>query len=140
MKEAWKTVGVVLFVVFVAVAAWWFAYGAKVLSSEPIGKGDAIIEKNSAENWTKAQAEFEDLYAGIESQDQMITLLAEQAEENPGQFNSTNYAGARLTCLEMVGDYNAKARSYLSADFRAADLPARIDTGMSSTDCFENKE
>lgn len=140
MKEAWKAVGITLLAIVVLTAIWWFSFGASVLSSKPIGQGEAIIQKNSAENWTKAQADFEELYAGIESQDQMITLLAEVAEEDPDQFNSTNYAGARLTCLEMVGDYNAKARSYLSADFRAADLPARIDTSMSSTDCFENKE
>lgn len=141
MKEAWKTVGVVLFIVVVVVAAWWFSYGAKVLSSAPIGQGDAIIQKNSAENWTKAQADFEDLYAGIEAQDQMVTLLAEAAKGGDAStFDSRNYAGARMNCLEMVGDYNAKARSYLSADFRAADLPERIDTTMSSTDCYENKE
>lgn len=137
MKDVWKAIGVTLFVVFVAVAAWWFAYGSKVLASEPIGKGDAIIEKNSAANWLKAQADFEDLYAGIEAQDQMIGLLYEAAEKDPSEYNSANYAGARLVCLDLVGDYNAKARSYLSEEFRSADLPARIDTHMPSTDCKE---
>lgn len=137
MKEIWKTIGVILFVVLVAVAAWWFAYGAKVLSSETIGKGDAIIEKNSAENWLKAQAKFEDLYAAIEAQDSMIAVLDEAYDADPSPFNKANYDGARLTCLSLIGDYNSDARNYLSAEFRSADLPARIDTNMPSTNCKE---
>lgn len=33
-KDAWKAVGVVLFVMLVAVAGWWFAYGSKVLAND----------------------------------------------------------------------------------------------------------
>ena len=37
----------------------------------------------------------------------------------------------------MVADYNAKARNYLAAEFRAADLPAQIDSLNPNTDCQE---
>ena len=40
-------------------------------------------------------------------------------------------------CLSKAAGYNADARSYLSEDFRAADLPAQIDPNLSTTDCKE---
>lgn len=137
MKETWKAIGITLLAIIVVVGIWWAAWGSKVLTSGVKGQGDAIIQKNSAENWTKAQAKFEDLYAAIESQDQMITVLHEAAEADPSEFNKRNYDGARLTCLSLVGDYNSDAGKYLMADFRSADLPAEIDPRQPSTDCKE---
>lgn len=137
MKEAWKAVGITVLAVVVVVVIWWVTYGAKVFTSEFTGQGDAIIQRNSAENWVKAQADFEDLYADIESQDRSITLLAETVEKDPSEFNQRNYDGARLICMETVGDYNAKARQFLSQDFRSADLPYEIDEMSPSTDCKE---
>ena len=63
MKTALKIIGLVLAFVLVI----WGGFALKVALSGPKGVGDAIIQKNSAENWTKAQAEFENLYAGIQS-------------------------------------------------------------------------
>lgn len=137
MKEAWKALGIGVVVVSVALGIWWVAYGAKVYSSEFTGRGDAIIQKNSAENWVKAQAKFEDMYAGIVSQDQIITVMGETYDADPSAFNKMNLDGARMVCLEQVGDYNAEARKYLSEEFRAADLPYEINTMSASTDCEE---
>jgi hypothetical protein len=137
MKEAWKAVGITVLAVVVAVAIWWIAYGSKVASSGIIGQGDAIIQKNSAENWTKAQAEFEELYAGIEAADRNIVVAYEAYDRDPSQFNETNYTGAQMTCQDLIGQYNAKARTFLAADFKAADLPDQIDQSLSTTDCKE---
>lgn len=137
MKEAWKAVGITVLAVVVVVAIWWVSYGAKVYTSEFTGRGDAIIQKNSAENWVKAQAKFEDMYAGIVSQDMMIGVMAEAYDADPSPFNKSNLDGARMVCLEQVGDYNAEARKYLSEEFRAADLPYEINTMSASTDCKE---
>jgi hypothetical protein len=137
MKEVWKAIGITLGVVALIAGIWWVSFGAKIVSSEPIGQGEAIIQKNSAENWVKAQAKFEDLYAGIEAQDQMIEVLAESAERDSSIYNLRNLDGARLTCLDMVGQYNADARKFLSSDFKSIDLPDQIDESQSSTDCKE---
>lgn len=137
MKDVFKGVGIGLAIIAVFVLIWWVAYGSKVASSGVIGQGDAIIQKNSAENWVKAQAKFEDMYAGIEAQDQMITVLAERVEDGGSEFDKRNLDGARLVCLDLVGDYNAEANKYLSEDFRSADLPSEINTMSASTDCKE---
>lgn len=136
-KDAWKAVGVVLFVMLVAAAGWWFAYGSKVLASEPIGKGDAIIQKNSAENWLKAQARFEDMYANIEAADRNIVIAHQAYENEASTFNERNYTGLQMSCMDMISEYNAEARKYLAQEFRAIDLPAEIDQTMSTTDCKE---
>lgn len=136
-KDAWKAVGVVLFVMLIAAAGWWFAYGSKVLASEPIGKGDAIIQKNSAENWLKAQARFENMYENIEAADRNIVIAYEAYERDPSTFNERNYTGLQMSCMDMIGEYNAEADSYLSEEFRDASLPAEIDQTLSTTDCKE---
>ena len=126
---------VIVLIVAALGAAWW---GLSVLTSAPKGVGDAVVTKNSAANWTAAQARFEDLYAGIEAADRKIVLAAEQVAANPTDKTvQQTYTGLVSGCIDLVGDYNADARKYLAADFKAADLPARIDDVSSSTDCKE---
>lgn len=138
MKEAWKAVGITLLAVVVIAAIWWFSFGASVLSSKPIGQGEAIIEKNSAENWTKAQGRFEDMYAEIVATDQKITVAKERMDTDPDDRTAKDtYYGTKTICLSFVADYNAEARKFLSADFRSADLPDQISDRQPSTDCQE---
>lgn len=113
-------------------------WGLQVLTSGPVGQGDAIIKKNSAQNWTAAQARFEDMYAGIQAQDQTIVIAHEKLERDPDDRNAeTEYDGARQVCAKLVGDYNAEARKFLSQDFRSADLPEQISSFDTTTDCKE---
>jgi hypothetical protein len=125
----------------VAVAIW----GITVAISGIRGQGDAVIENNSADNWIAAQAEFEQNYAAIKADDSKITNAYNQAQTDPNNtVLQTTYAGLVSHCLTLVADYNADARSYLSEDWRAADLPEQIETegqfANPATDCKENTE
>lgn len=129
-------VGIVVLFIVLAGAAWW---GIGVATSGAKGQGDAIREKNSAENWVAAQARFEDMYADIEATDRKITVAFAALQSDPeNKTYQQTYLGTVNYCLEVVGDYNAEARKYLAADFRAADLPQEIDGWAGSDlDCKE---
>ena len=130
---------IVIVVALVGAAAW----GITVAVSGIRGQGDAITENNSAENWTAAQAEFEQNYATIKADDIKITNAHQQLQTDPeNTVFQTNYSGLVSHCLNLVADYNADARSFLSEDWRAADLPEQIETEGQfadvATDCKEN--
>lgn len=134
----WR-VGAVMVAVVVAVAVLGaVTWGIRVATSGVKGQGDAVIRKNSAENWTVAQARFESLYAEIVATDRKITVAAEQRAGDPDDRTAADtYLGTRNVCLSMVADYNAEARTFLSADFRAVYLPPQIDDSDPTTDCKE---
>lgn len=128
----------VILLVLVAVIGiiWW---ALSVTFSGVKGQGDAQIQKNSATNWTKAQAEFERTYASIKSQDKNITIAWKELQADPeDQVKQTNYSGLVRNCNDTVASYNSKAREFLSQDFRASDLPSEIDSSDPTTDCKEN--
>lgn len=130
----WIVVGVVI-----AVLLGWGIWALRVATSGVAGQGNAVVQKNSAANWTRAQADFEERYATIEAQDRKIQMHYDRLQADPDdRFAETNYYGARDVCESAVGDYNAKARTFLAEDFRSADLPERIDGTNSLTDCKEN--
>jgi hypothetical protein len=128
---------IVLIVAAIGIATW----GVRVATAPIKGQGDAAITKYSAENWTAAQARFENEYQDVLATDQKIDLAAGAAAADPDdQTKADTVAGLRSYCLSAVADYNADARKYLSADFRAADLPDRIDTTNPATDCKETQQ
>ncbi len=125
-------IGVVLLVVaLISIGVWGF----KVATSDVKGQGDAIVQKNSANNRIAAQERFEDLYAEITQTDAKIGPAKQAFKANPTAVNQTNLTGLVNYCLDVVGDYNAEARKYTSADFRAVDLPSQISTMDPATDC-----
>jgi hypothetical protein len=135
-KAAAILLGILAVVLIIAIPIGFWAFN--VATSEIKGQGDAVIEKNSAENWTAAQAGFEQDYQDILSSDLKIMNAFEALQATPDDKTAqTNYTGLKSYCLSAVAKYNADARSYLSEDFRAADLPAEIDTRNSTTDCKE---
>jgi hypothetical protein len=131
---AW-IIGLIAFVLLVNAVIWTLS----VAVSGPQGQGDAIREQNSAENWTSAQARFEEMYADIVATDRKIDVAADLAEQDPeNQTYQQTLAGTKSYCLTVVGEYNAEARKFLSEDFRAADLPDQINNNDPDTDCKEN--
>jgi len=124
-------------VAFVALALIGIGvWGFRVATAPIKGQGDAAITKYSAENWTSAQARFEDMYADIEATDRKIEVAQARLDKNPGDKTAEQtLAGTVNYCLEVVGDYNAEARKYLAENFRAADLPDQINNNQQSTDC-----
>ena len=117
------------------IGAWLF----NVTTSGVKGQGDAQIEKNSAQNWVQAQADFHRYYEGILADDRKIDDTAAELEESPDDaVLKTNLTGLKNHCQDLVATYNTKAQSFLSQDFRDAGLPERIDLNNSTTNCKEN--
>ena len=130
----WIVVGVVI-----AVLLGWGIWALRVATSGVAGQGNAVVQKNSAANWTQAQAGFVVRYAEVEATDRKIQNAWERLQKDPeDRFAETNYYGARDVCESQVADYNSLARTYLAEDFRDADLPEQIDDTNPLTDCKEN--
>lgn len=107
----------------IGIAGWAFT----VATSEVKGQGDAVIQRNSAENWLAAQKRFEDNYADIDA----TIVKIEQARPRITDGSATEeerirFDGLRSYCASVVADYNADARDFLQEEFRAADLPSSI--------------
>lgn len=131
-KIIWLWIGAFLALILIGIAAWGF----RVATAPIKGQGDAAITKYSAENWTAAQARFEDLYADIEATDRKIEVAQASLDADPDDKTAQQtLLGTKNYCLEVVGDYNAEARKYLAEDFKASDLPAQINNNQQSTDC-----
>lgn len=131
-KTILYSLAAILVAVLIGVGAWGF----RVVTAPIKGAGDAAMTKSSAANWTAAQARFEDMYADIESADRKIEVAQKVLDANPQDKTAQQtLAGTVNYCIEVVGDYNAEARKYLAADFRAADLPEQINNHTPTTDC-----
>jgi len=132
VKTALKVFGIILVLVLLV----WGGFALKVALSGPKGVGDAIIKKNSAENWTNAQAGFEDKYQAIRSADQKIAIhKAALAADPKNPTLQTNLTGVTTVCISAVADYNADSRKYLLEEFKAVDLPYQISTTDPATNC-----
>lgn len=114
-------------------------WGFGVLASPIKGQGDAFKTKESGTNRISAQERFEDLYADLIATDRKLDAAADALmADKESQIARTNYDGLTNYCLDLVGDYNAEARKYTSADFKAIDLPDQIDNLNPATDCLAN--
>lgn len=136
MKTTTKAVAIGLLAIlgiFIISAVIW---GIGVAVSGPKGQGDAIKTKNSASNWTAAQARFEVQHQAIISADEKIAIhKAALAADPKNPTLQTNLTGVTTACISAVADYNAESRKYLSEDFKSADLPYQIDKADPATDC-----
>lgn len=120
--KAW--VIILILVGFIGAAIW----GITVATSGIKGQGDGIIQNNSSENWIKQQAKFEELHAEYESTLVRIDQFKAVAEANPNDaISQTNYQGQISHCTNVVAEYNAATRSFLSEDWKSIDLPATLD-------------
>lgn len=136
MKPALKIIlGGIAAILTLTLIAWgMWAIGVAV--SGPKGQGDAIKTKNSAANWTAAQAKFEELHQGIQSADQKTELAAGRLATNPNDLTlQQTHAGVQSGCITLVSEYNAESRKFLSEDFKSIDLPHQIDTTTPAFDC-----
>ncbi|UYL88357.1 membrane protein [Arthrobacter phage EvePickles] len=136
MKDALKPIAVVLTVLLGIFLISWAGFAINVAMSGPKGQGDAIKQKNSAENWTAQQAKFERLYAGIQSADEKTELANARLASNPKDLTlQQTAAGVQSGCISLVSEYNSKSREFLAEDFKAADLPHEIDRTDPAFDC-----
>jgi hypothetical protein len=128
---ALATIVGIIAVIGISVGIWY----VRVATSDTAGAGNAVINKNNEINRVNAQERFESLYAEIVAADRKIDVAAEAT----GDTAEANLTGIKNYCLGVVGDYNAEARKFSAADFRAVDLPAQIDNSDPSTDCEASK-
>lgn len=133
-RGGWRVaVWVIVIAVFIgALGAVGWAIGVAV--SGPRGQGDAIAQRNSAENWVDAQRRFEENYQEYESTlvriEQFFSVY--QADVNDAVAR-TNWLGQISHCTDVIADYNADARNFLREDFRAADLPDQLNPDTCTT-------
>lgn len=129
--------GILLLVLAVFALIGVGVWGFKVVTSDVKGKGDAVQKVNDGGNRLAQQAYFEQTYADIRKADaQLDQIAADKAANVEGA--ATRYTGGVTYCLGLVADYDAAARKEIAAKFRAADLPAQIDTLATATDCKPN--
>lgn len=125
-KVLFGGVAAAVVVVLLSFAGW----GLKVLLSDPVGQGNAIIKKNDANNRIAKQEQFEDLNAEFDTALRNVETLTAVAKQDPTTFNKTNATGAVTYCTSVANDYNALSRKYTAADFKAVDLPASLDASL----------
>lgn len=121
---------ILVWVIVIAVALGIGAaiWSITVATSGVRGQGDGVIKNNSAENWIKQQAKFEDLHAEYESTLVRIDQFQKIALENPNDaIAQTNFNGQVSHCTDVVAEYNAATRSFLSEDWKSIDLPPSLD-------------
>jgi hypothetical protein len=135
-----RIIGWSILVVIIMALLSFAGWGATVALSNWRGAGNAIIQKNGADNRIAAQQNFEDLITDIKASDAKLDQAASDAKTHPNDSTyATNFTGLTNHCLDSVGIYNADARKYTAAQFRASDLPAQIDQTDPATDCKVNK-
>jgi len=123
-----RILGIVLAVIMVVALISVGGYLLTLALSGPKGQGDGIIKNNSSENWIKQQAKFEDLFAEYESTQVRINQFKTIAEANPNDaIAQTNYNGQVSHCTDVVAEYNAATRSFLSEDWKSVGLPPKLD-------------
>lgn len=139
----WTVRGWVIVVLVIALASVTTAvlWGLRVVTSDVKGQGDAVVVKNDVRNRIRAQEGFEKLYADIQAADRNLTTTAAALRAKPtGDLKlETELLGQKHYCAGLVAEYDAKARSFTQQDFRAADLPPKIDPSDGTTDCEEKK-
>lgn len=139
----WASKGLGIFVLLLIVGALIGAavWGIGVATSDVAGRGEAVIQKNSATNRIQAQAQFEAAFAHVKQFTQQLRDAQAQVDAytaaHPDLGNGTPYdpvaeqlvnlqrtaTGLKQQCQNTVARYEADARTYTSEDFRAIDLP-----------------
>lgn len=114
------------------------------------GQGDAYRTKNSAANWTTAQVAFHQEANDVTGFQQKIVLARQQLadfdrahpnlagedglvgmQDNQNRASLTsNLAGLQQQCLNTVTAYNTASEGFLTADWKDANLPARLDPSV----------
>jgi hypothetical protein len=140
MSATVRTGLVVAVAVLVVLAIGAGIWALQVGTSDVKGKGDAEIIKNDAKNRIRSQEGFWIKYEGIVQADKNLNLTAELLEANPTSAKlTTELAGQKMICNQLVGEYNAASQKFTEKDFKDAELPHQIDdTSPPAIDCKEN--
>lgn len=127
-------------------AAWWIA---TVVLSGIKGQGDSVVKHNSSDNFISAQAGFvrdnEEFQADLvkirDAAKQVKDFEAAHPTSNGTPYDPnaeqdqnlrTTLTGSTQSCQSVAADYNERSQSYLSQDFKNANLPDRLDPAQCS--------
>jgi hypothetical protein len=112
------------------------------------GQGDAYQQQNSAQNWIAAQRAFhkenQDVQADVQKIADAKRAITAYEDQHPEVGNGTPYdptaqedanlhstlTGLQQNCQNTVAEYNTDAESYLTEDWRDADLPSQLDLSI----------
>lgn len=140
-RWASRGLGILVIVLIVGALIGAAVWGIGVATSDVAGRGEAVIQKNSATNRIQAQAQFEASFAHVKQFTQQYrdanAAVAAFTAAHPDVGNGTAFdplaeqlvnlqrtaTGIRQQCLNVVARYEADARTYTAEDFRAVDLP-----------------
>lgn len=124
-------VWLILFLLVAVTSIGLWAFG--VFTSDIKGKGDAIKQKNAANNRIFQQAQFRDqneTITGYGTQIKIAKAAVASASSSTKPARETELLGLQQVCVDTVNDYNARAKQYLAQQFRDADLPERHDPSI----------
>ena len=138
-RIVWYSILSVVVTIGLIVGGWLLT----VALSGPVGKGNAIIQKNSAGNFIEQQAQFHTNFETVRS----LTTRERTAQAQLDAYNSANpnigqngydprvqvqanyvttVQGLQQECNIATADYNAKTETFVAQDFRDADLPFKM--------------
>ncbi len=141
---------VVLWVVVLGILVTALLWGTGVVTAPWKGKGDAYIQKNSADNWVAAQRTFHqednDYTADlgkIRDAKAALATFETGAKPDPNSIAAfqwqqqdtnlrTDLTGLEQGCQQVAANYATDAQSYLTESFRDAGLPATLDAAACS--------
>jgi hypothetical protein len=123
-------IGVCLAFVAVIAGAWLLS----VVLAEPVGRGEAYKQKESANNRVFAQERFQQLSEEYDATLVRIDQAAAARATSPEA--ETRFQGLQAYCAQVVATYNTAAKSYRTRDFRDAGLLDHLDANR----CTYSKE
>ncbi|MEV7323104.1 hypothetical protein [Streptomyces sp. NPDC093970] len=137
---AWAVGGVVGLAVLYAIGV--FAFGGASWITAPF-RGEVDKRGNtvgSGEFRQTTYEEFFDLCEAVQNAEGTIQALKEErkdASETRRAQIDQSITALKVTRIESVNDYNAKAAQEHRAPFRDKDLPYRLDAGAARTTCTD---
>lgn len=143
-----KVIGFSVLFVIAMIVFGWVIFGMNVATSGIQGRGDQIIQNNSAANRTFQYEHFLKLDGDIRSLAEQADLarqnLASFVQQNPNASADTfqmgqermqlqqNATGAQQICISTVNEYNNASQSFLAKQFIDARLPPAFSVGVCS--------
>ncbi len=130
------TVIVIFFALLIgglSIAHWGFG----VWTSDIKGKGDAVKIKNDGLNRIQQQEKFEQFNADFDgyivkigTAKANLAAAKETPTKNDDPQREVELNGLIQICVDTAQNYNAAGRKYSARDFKASDLPAKLDPAL----------
>lgn len=111
---------ITIFSMLVTAAGWAFG----VWTAPWKGRGEAYKKQQSAVNRVFAQQQFHDLNEDYQAT--LAKLPVYRRSASTSYQAQVNYQGLVSHCMDVVAEYNAASKKYLTKDFKDYDLPVTL--------------